>query len=35
VVSFLGVSIEIVFNAVEYFGSLEGEAWAAEVTFIE
>jgi hypothetical protein len=31
----VGNQVEIVFNAVEYFGSLEGEAWAAEVTFIE
>jgi hypothetical protein len=31
----VGDQVEIVFNAVEYFGSLDSEVWAAEVTFID
>jgi hypothetical protein len=31
----VGDRVEIVFNAVEYFGSLDDEAWSAEVSFIE
>lgn len=30
-----GDRLEIVFNAVEYFGSLDNEVWSAEVTFTD